>query len=43
LKKKDNAIAYHRVREGVEASIMRLAYIKSEENVSECFEKTFKQ
>jgi hypothetical protein len=31
LKKKHNAIAYHRVREAIEARIMRFAYIKSEE------------
>jgi hypothetical protein len=35
LKKKHNAIAYYRVREAIEARIMRFAYIKSEENVSD--------
>jgi hypothetical protein len=35
LKKKHNAIAYHRVREAFVARIMIFAYIKSEENVSE--------
>jgi hypothetical protein len=35
LKKKHNAIAYHRVREAISARIMRFAYIKSEENVSD--------
>jgi hypothetical protein len=37
LKKKHNAIAYHRVREAIAATarIMRFAYIKSEENVSD--------
>jgi hypothetical protein len=35
LKKKCNAIAYHRVREAISARIMRFAYIKSEENVSD--------
>jgi hypothetical protein len=35
LKKKHNAIAYHRVREAIAARIMRFAYIKSEENVSD--------
>jgi hypothetical protein len=35
LKKKHNAIAYHRVRETISARIMRFAYIKSEENVSD--------
>jgi hypothetical protein len=29
LKKKHNAIAYHRVREAIAARIMRFAYIKS--------------
>jgi hypothetical protein len=35
LKKKHNAIAYHRVREAIKARIIRFAYIKSEENVSD--------
>jgi hypothetical protein len=35
LKKNHNAIAYHRVREAITARIMRFAYIKSEENVSD--------
>jgi hypothetical protein len=39
LKKKHNAIAYHRVREAISARIMRFAYIKSEENVSDLLEK----
>jgi hypothetical protein len=39
LKKKHNAIAYHRVREAIAARIMRIAYIKSEENVSEVLSK----
>jgi hypothetical protein len=30
LKKKHNAIAYHRVREAIASRIMRFAYIKSE-------------
>jgi hypothetical protein len=30
LKKKHNAIAYHRVREAIAERIMRFAYIKSE-------------
>jgi hypothetical protein len=30
LKKKHNAIAYHRIREAIAARIMRFAYIKSE-------------
>jgi hypothetical protein len=41
LKKKHNAIAYHRIREAIEARIMRLSYIKSEENVSDVVDKTF--
>jgi hypothetical protein len=39
LKKKHNAIAYHRVREAIAESIMRFAYIKSEENVSNVLTK----
>jgi hypothetical protein len=34
LKKKHNAIAYHRVREAIAARRMRFLYIKNEENVS---------
>ena len=39
LKKKHNAIAYHRVREAIAAKIMRFAYVKSEENVSDILTK----
>jgi hypothetical protein len=39
LKKKHNAIAYHRVREAIAARIMRFVYIKSEENVSDILRK----
>jgi hypothetical protein len=39
LKKKHNSIAYHRVREDIAAKIMRFAYIKSEENVSDVLTK----
>jgi hypothetical protein len=39
LKKKYNAIAYHRVREAIETRIMRFEYIKSEENVSDVLTK----
>jgi hypothetical protein len=39
LKKKHNAIAYHRVREAITARIMRFGYIKSEENVSDVLTK----
>jgi hypothetical protein len=35
LKKKHDAIEYHRVREAITARIMRFAYIKSEENVTD--------
>jgi hypothetical protein len=35
LKKKHNVIAYHRVRKAIAERIMRFAYIKSEENVSD--------
>jgi hypothetical protein len=39
LKKKHNAIAYHRVREAIAARVMRFAYVKSEENVSDVLTK----
>jgi hypothetical protein len=39
LKKKHNAIAYHRVREAIAERIMRFAYIKIEENVSDVLKK----
>jgi hypothetical protein len=39
LKKKHNAIAYHRVREAIAAKVMRFAYVKSKENVSEILTK----
>jgi hypothetical protein len=39
LKKKHNAIAYHRVREAIAARIIRFAYIKSEEDVSDVLTK----
>jgi hypothetical protein len=39
LKKKHNAIAYHCVREDIAARMMRFAYIKSEENVSDVLTK----
>jgi hypothetical protein len=35
LKKKHHAIPYHRVREAIGARMMRLEYIKSEENFSD--------
>jgi hypothetical protein len=35
LKKKHTAIAYHCVREAIAEKVMRFAYIKSEENVSD--------
>jgi hypothetical protein len=39
LKKKHNAIEYHRVREAIAARIMRFAYIQNEENVSDVLTK----
>jgi hypothetical protein len=39
LKKKHNAIAYHRVREAIAARIIRFAYNKSEEHVSDVLKK----
>jgi hypothetical protein len=40
LKKKHNAIVYHRVREAITARIMRFSKIKSEENVGDVLTKT---
>jgi hypothetical protein len=39
LKKKHNAIGYHRVREAIAMRIMRFTCIKSEENVSDVLTK----
>ena len=39
LKKKHNAIAYHRVREAIAAGIIRVAKVKSEENLADTFTK----
>jgi hypothetical protein len=39
LKKKHNAIVYHRIREANAARIIRFAYIKREENVSDVLTK----
>jgi hypothetical protein len=39
LKKKHNAIAYHRVRKAIAERIMRFVFIKSEENVSDVLTK----
>ena len=39
LKKKHNAIAYHRVREAIAAGIIRVANVKSEENLADAFTK----
>ena len=39
LKKKHNAIAYHCVRKAIAAKILRFAYIRSEENVSDILTK----
>ena len=39
LKKKHNAIAYHCVREAIAAKVMRFAYVKSDENVSDILTK----
>jgi hypothetical protein len=38
-KKKHNAIAQHRVRESIEARMIRFVYIKSRENVSDLLTK----
>jgi hypothetical protein len=42
LKKKQNAIAYHRVREAIAAKVMGFAFIKSEENASDILTKASK-
>jgi hypothetical protein len=39
LKNKYNAIAYHHIREAIMAKLMRFAYIKNEENVSDILNK----
>ncbi len=39
LKKKHNAIAYHKVREACAASIIRFCYVESGENLSDCLTK----
>jgi 23S rRNA G2445 N2-methylase RlmL len=39
LKKKHYAIAYHRVREAIAAGVIRVAKVKSEENLADVFTK----
>jgi hypothetical protein len=39
LKKKNNAIAYHRVIEATAGKVMKYAYVKSHENVSDILTK----
>ena len=39
LKKRHNVIAYHQVRETIVAKVMRFAYVKSEENISDILTK----
>jgi hypothetical protein len=39
LMKKHNAITYHRVREAIAAKILRLAYLRSEDNVNDILTK----
>ena len=39
LKKKHNAIAYHKVREAVAAGIIKVAHIKSENNMADILTK----
>jgi hypothetical protein len=39
LKKKSNAIAYHHVREGVAADIIRIAFVKSNDNKADVLTK----
>jgi len=40
LKKKHNAIAYHRVREAVAAGIIRFAHVDSKENIADIMTKS---
>ena len=40
LKKKHNAICYHRVREACAASIIRFAHISSEDNIADICTKS---
>ena len=39
LKKKHNAVAFHKIREAVAAKIIRTAYVKSNENLSDILTK----
>jgi len=40
LKKKHNAIAYHRVREAVAAGLLRIAKVQSSENLADLLTKS---
>jgi len=40
LKKKHNAIAYHRIREAVAAGVVKLFYIKSNYNLADALTKS---
>jgi hypothetical protein len=42
LKKKHNAIAYHRIREALAAGIMRFVKIRTEDNVADLLTKPLK-
>ena len=39
LKKKHNAIAYHRIREAVAANVIKLGHIPSKENIADMLTK----
>ena len=39
LKKKHNAVAFHKLREAIAAGIIRTAYVKSENNLSDILTK----
>ena len=39
LKKKHNAIAYHRVREAIAAKFIKFSHIRSTHNVADCLTK----
>jgi hypothetical protein len=39
LKKKHNAVAFHKIREAIAAKIIHTAYVKSENNLSDILTK----
>ena len=43
LKKKHNAIAYHRIREAVAAGIIRFGHIGTDSNIADCMTKALEK